>query len=141
MCTVLEFERDKDRMATDGPEARALRIALEVLQDRKNRIGGEWNIRIPCLPLFFEKLITAHVIHLLGTFCLSEGIDHTRQLEVHTHQCRKLNLKAEINLLRCRLISRAMDHGFFTASGSFAYSSYFPAVILMGIDGIQPCPE
>jgi hypothetical protein len=76
MCSVLELERDKDRMATDGPEARAFRMALEVLQDRNNRIGGKWNIRVPCLPPIFENLIAVHVMHLLGTFCLGEGISH-----------------------------------------------------------------
>jgi hypothetical protein len=67
-------------METDGPEAWAFRMALEVLQDRNNYIGGGggWHIRVPCLhlPPIFENLIAAHVIHMLGKFCLGKGIGH-----------------------------------------------------------------
>jgi hypothetical protein len=66
MCSVLELDRDKDQMEFDGPESRAFRIALEVLEDRNNRIGGKCNIRVPCLPPIFENLIAAHVKDLLG---------------------------------------------------------------------------
>jgi hypothetical protein len=41
MCSVLELEHDKERMAMDVPEARAFRMALEVLGDKNNRIGGK----------------------------------------------------------------------------------------------------
>jgi hypothetical protein len=40
MCSVLELEHDKNPMARDGPEAQALRMALEVLEERNNLIGG-----------------------------------------------------------------------------------------------------
>jgi hypothetical protein len=65
MCSVLELERGKDHMATDGTEVRAFRMALEVLEDRTNRIVGKWNIRVPCIPPIFENFITAHVIDLI----------------------------------------------------------------------------
>jgi hypothetical protein len=142
MYSVLELERDKDYMSTDGPEARAFRMALGVLQDRNNRIRGEWNIRVLCLPPIFKHLIASHVIHhLIRTFCLGEGIGHIGVPDVHTQQCRKHDLKADINLVWRRCISRAMDHGFTTASGSITESSYFLAVILVGLDGIHPYPE
>jgi hypothetical protein len=41
MCSVLELERDNDQMVTDGSEARAFGMALEVLEDRNNCIGGK----------------------------------------------------------------------------------------------------
>jgi hypothetical protein len=47
MCSVLELESDKDRKSMGGPEAWAFRMALEVLQNRNNHIGGKWNIRVP----------------------------------------------------------------------------------------------
>jgi hypothetical protein len=39
MRSVLELDRDKDRMAMNRPEARAFRITLEVLEERNNPIG------------------------------------------------------------------------------------------------------
>jgi hypothetical protein len=141
MCRVLELECDTERMKTDGPEARAFRMALEVLQENINHSGGKWNIRVPCLPLIFENLIASHVIHLLGTFCLGEGIGHIDVPEVHPKKCRKRDLKVDINLFWRRCISCAMDNGFTTVSGSVADSSSCLAVILLGIDGIHPYPE
>jgi hypothetical protein len=40
MCSALELEHDKNPMARYDPEARALRMALEVLEDRNKPIGG-----------------------------------------------------------------------------------------------------
>jgi hypothetical protein len=40
MCSVLELERDKDRMKIDGLETMTFKMALKVLEDRNNRIGG-----------------------------------------------------------------------------------------------------
>jgi hypothetical protein len=41
MCSVLGLERDKDLMEKDDPEARSFKVALEVLEDSNNRIGGK----------------------------------------------------------------------------------------------------
>jgi hypothetical protein len=85
----------------DGPEAWAFRMVLEVLEDRNNRIGGKWNIRVLCRPPIFENLITSHVIDLLGTICFGEGIGDIGVPEVHTQKREKIDTKTKINLLWC----------------------------------------
>jgi hypothetical protein len=37
----LELERDKDRITMKCLEARVFRVALDVLEDRNNHIGGK----------------------------------------------------------------------------------------------------
>jgi hypothetical protein len=101
MCSLLELERDKDRMATDGPEARAFRMNLEILEDRNNRIGGEWNIRVLCLPPIFENLIALHVIDLIGMICFGKCIGDIGLPYVYTQQHGHSDLKTKLNMLWC----------------------------------------
>jgi hypothetical protein len=141
MCSVLELERNEDRMAPDGPEARAFRMALEVLEDRNNRIGREWNIRVPCLPPIFSNLIAAHVIDLLGMVCYGECIGDISVPYLHTQKRGQSDLKTEMNMVWCGCITHTTEHCLFTASGSITDTSHFLPVVFVRLDQIEAYQE
>jgi hypothetical protein len=86
MCCVIEFESNKNTMVSNLPEAGALVVTLQVLQDRNNRIRRKGGSRVSFCPPISENPITVHVLHLLWTFSLGKGICDIGVPEVHT-QC------------------------------------------------------
>jgi hypothetical protein len=77
MCGVLELEHHKDIMATNCPEVWVFRMALEVLVDRNNHIGGGGG-RDTCLPTNLRTHDCIACNRSDGVFSFSEyigGID------------------------------------------------------------------
>jgi hypothetical protein len=58
-------------MATNCPEARAFRTALEVLEDRNNRIGRKRGVRVLVYPSILEHGRAVYVIYLIEMLCFS----------------------------------------------------------------------
>jgi hypothetical protein len=105
-----------------------------------NRTMRKGNSRVSCCPPIPKNPITVHVVHLLWTVILIEGICDIVVSEVHTERGSRNYLQAKVNLLGCGCISCTMDHGFTTKGGTVRYASEFLAVVFMGLDRIQPNP-
>jgi hypothetical protein len=89
MCCVLEFESNENTMGSNLPEAGGFRVTFHVLQDMNNRIRSKGDSRVSFCPPIAEHPITVHVVHLLWTFSLGEGICDIGVPEVQTHRGSK----------------------------------------------------